>query len=228
MLRGLREGGYVGKTEVYDWTGPNPGLVALTANKHNHEEALKIADRITRQFHDQPGGQILIVSHSAGTGLCVWALEDLPEDVKVDTVLLLSPALSPDYDLSHALSHVRGKAYAFHSPNDFFILAAGTHLFGTVDGKKTSAAGHDGFTRPQTASAAQYDKLVAEPYDPAWMKLGNIGDHIGCMMPAFAAAVLSPFLLSNLPKVGNVTTQPSDKSTAATQPFNAADPNASK
>jgi hypothetical protein len=201
MLAGLRQGGYDGKIEVYDWTGRHPGLGALLANKHNHEEAQKIADRITKQFHDQPDGQILIVSHSAGTGLCVWALEDLANDVKVDTVFLLSPALSPNYDLSKALSHVKGKAYAFFSPNDFLVLAAGTHLFGTIDGKKTAAAGNTGFTRPDGADAKQYDKLVAEPYDPAWMKLGNIGDHVGYMMPVFDAAVLAPLMLGSLPRV---------------------------
>ena len=36
------------------------------------------------------------------TGLAVWALEKLPDDVKVDTVLLMSSALSPTYDLSKA------------------------------------------------------------------------------------------------------------------------------
>ncbi len=217
MLRGLRQGGYDGKIEVYDWTGSAPGLSALLGAKRNHQEAQKIADRITKQFHDQPDGQILIVSHSAGTGLCVWALEDLPDDVKVDTVVLLSPALSPDYDLSKALSHVRGKAYAFTSPNDILVLAAGTHLFGTIDGKKVPAAGHDGFTRPDGADPKQYDKLVAEPYDPAWMKFGNIGDHVGFMMPAFDAAVLSPLLLASLPKIGATT----DRHTASTQPAHA-------
>jgi alpha-beta hydrolase superfamily lysophospholipase len=169
------------------------------AKKRNHEEAQKIADKIAKQFHEHPDGQILIVSHSAGTGLCVWALEDLPDDVKVDTVLLLSPALSPDYDLSKALSHVRGKAYAFVSPNDLLVLAAGTRLFGTIDGKKTAAAGNTGFSRPDGADPKQYDKLVSMPYDPAWMKLGNIGDHVGYMMPAFDAAILSPLLLAGLP-----------------------------
>ena len=200
MLRGLRIGGYDGKTEVYDWTGANPGLSALLATKRNHEEAQKIADRLAKQFHEHADGQILIVSHSAGTGLAVWALEDLPDQVKVDTILLLSPALSPDYDLSRALSHVKGKAYAFFSPNDFFILFAGTQLFGTVDGKKTAAAGRSGFNRPDGADPKQYDKLVAKPYDPAWMRLGNIGDHVGCMMPDFDAVVLSPLLLACLPE----------------------------
>ena len=223
MLRGLREGGYQGITDVYDWTGANAGIAALVASKRNHEEAQKISDMIQKQFHDQPDGQILIVSHSAGTGLCVWALEDLPEGVMVDTVLLLSSALSPDYDLSRALSHVRGKAYAFYSPNDVVVLKAGTQLFGTVDGKKTSAAGLLGFTRPQGADAKQYAKLVAEPYDPAWMKLGNIGDHIGCMVPTFGAAVLSPLLLANLPRIHDLAANRADMS-AATQPTNAKEP----
>ena len=54
MLRGLRQGGYDGKTEVYDWTAPNPGLPALLNTKHNHEEAEKIASRMTIDARNRP------------------------------------------------------------------------------------------------------------------------------------------------------------------------------
>src|SRR5205085_171266 len=144
-------------------------------------EAGKIAERITARFRAEPKGKILLTGHSAGTGLCVFALEKLPEDVKVETVLLMSPALSPMYDLSKALSHVTGKVYVFSNPNDVLVLGAGTAVFGTIDGQKVKAAGRHGFERPEGADKAQYAKLVAKPYEAAWMKYGNIGDHIGDM-----------------------------------------------
>ena len=157
--------------------------------------------------------KILLTSHSAGTGLAVFALEKLPPEVRVDTVLLISPALSPGYDLSKALAHVTNKAYAFTSPNDFFVLGVGTSVFGTIDGKKCESAGRIGFVRPEGADAAQYKKLVAEPYQKAWMKYGNIGDHVTSMARAFSAAVYAPILTADLPRKPASAAAP-----AATQP----------
>ena len=53
----------------------------------------------------------------------MWALEKLPDDVMVDDLVMVASALSPQYDLSKALKHVRGKAYAFNSMLDVLILA---------------------------------------------------------------------------------------------------------
>ena len=60
------------------------------------------------------------------------------------TVFLLASALSPEYDLSKALGHVRGKVYVFTSPGDSLVLGTGTRLFGTIDGIKSDAAGLNG------------------------------------------------------------------------------------
>jgi len=65
-------------------------------------------------------------------------------------------------------------------------------VFGTIDGHKCDAAGKCGFTKPEGADAELYNKLVACPYDAAWMKYGNIGDHIGVMSSRFAAAIPTP------------------------------------
>ncbi len=195
MTSGLRDGGYTGPIETYDWTGQDPGLRALMAYDRNQVEAQKIAERITERFRADPTLKIIITAHSGGTGLAVWALEKLPADVKVEQVLLLSSALSPQYDLSKALSHVRGKCYSFFSENDVLVLGAGTKLFGTIDGKKCESAGECGFILPETADLQQYQKLIQKPYDKVWMQYGNIGDHIGTMRRPFAANVLTPLLL---------------------------------
>lgn len=218
LVRGLKQGGYDGAVEIYDWTGNSPGIPALLNHTRNMEQAQKIADKIAAHAHEHPDGEILLVSHSGGTGLAVWALEDLPADVKVDTLLLLSPALSPTYDLTKALSHVR-HAYAFTSPNDLLVLGAGTSLFGTIDGKKCESAGKCGFERPDSGDKQQYAKLISRAYDSAWMKYGNIGDHIGSMAPAFAAAVLTPLLMKDLPALP--ATQPASGAQATTRPSGA-------
>lgn len=195
MLRGLREGGFDGTIEVVDWTQDDPGLNALFAQKRNRERAQALADKIQERRRQEPEGRIILSGHSGGSGIAIWALERLPDDVLVDAVLLLAPALSPTFDLSDALRHVKGNIYAFTSPNDAIVLGLGTRLFRTIDGKKVEAAGRVGFTRPESGDLLLYKRLVPMPYDKAWMKLGNIGDHIGVMSKKFAAKMLAPLVL---------------------------------
>jgi len=137
-----------------------------------------------------------LFAHSGGAGIAVWALEDLPDDVFVQSLYLLSPAISPKYDLSKALKHVNGHVYVFSSPGDIFVLGIGTSTFGTIDGVKTNAAGLKGFVQPDSAAdPLQYAKLVALPYNPEWVKYNDFGDHIGPMSRAFSRSIIGPILL---------------------------------
>jgi pimeloyl-ACP methyl ester carboxylesterase len=194
FCEGLRDGGYGGKIEIFDWPRSDPGLNALLARQRNEDEADKLSKKLEETARQEPKQNIRIVCHSGGAGIAVWALERLPDDVKIETLVFVAPALSQRYDLSKALSHVRGKAYAFTSENDVLVLGAGTSLFGTIDGVKEQAAGMRGFTKPEGAADEQYRKLVQLPYRKQWMEFGNIGDHIGPMDEKFAANVISPLL----------------------------------
>jgi len=207
MLQGLEEGGLQSEFVLYDWTGDKPGIPALLARQRNDQEAQAVADQITRTFRADPARPIHVTAHSGGTGIAVWALEKLPDDVHVESVLLLAPALSPEYDLSRALKHVRKAMFVFTSRFDIAVLGAGTRLFGTMDGVKSDAAGLVGFVRPESADKTQYMKLIAMPYDSDWMRIGNIGDHIGSMSEQFAKEFLAKILLTgNIPAP---TTSPS-------------------
>jgi hypothetical protein len=194
LLDGFREGRLDADMEIYDWTEHDPGVPALQAIERNKKQAVKIAAKLTAKFRADPRITIYLTSHSGGAGLAAWALEALPPDVKVRRVIFLAPALSPSYDLSKALGHVRDKAYDFYSSHDKLILSVGTQVFGTIDGVYGDAAGYVGFQTPATADAAQYAKLVQRPYDPAWLIYGDDGEHIGPMATAFAKAVLVPLL----------------------------------
>jgi hypothetical protein len=196
MVGGLEQGGFKGDVEIYDWTENDQGLDALIKIQRNKKEAELIAKKITDRFDKDPSSPIYLTCHSGGGGLAIWAMEDLPDRVKIHTLLMMSSALSPNYDLSKALSHLTGKAYVFSSLEDQLVLGTGCRLFGTIDGVKTDAAGRVGFLRPPGADARQYAKLVPMPYHPEWIRLGDRGDHVGGMNRRFARLVLAPLVLS--------------------------------
>ena len=198
LVQGLAQGGVDADYHIYDWTEDKAGMLALSDVKLHETESTKVAAMIRDYRHAHPDDQIILTTHSAGAGIAAWALARLPEDVSIDTWVMLAPALSPTFDLSAALSHVKGKAYAFNSMNDIIVLGAGTKLMGTVDRVKTDAAGRVGFTRPSTASAEEYLKLINVPYDSAWMQFDNFGDHIGALMRPFAKHVIAPTLLDGV------------------------------
>src|SRR5262249_51612001 len=76
-------------------------------------------------FHAaKPLAPVYVVGKSGGTGLVVRSLEAMPEN-SVEAAVLLSPALSPSYDLAKALRAVRGQMTVFWSPLDVIVLGAG-------------------------------------------------------------------------------------------------------
>jgi pimeloyl-ACP methyl ester carboxylesterase len=203
LVDGFKQGQLGAAIEIYDWTEHDGGVPALQAMERNKKQAEKIAKALTEQYRAHPGRPIYLTSHSGGAGLAAWALEDLPDDVKVKRVLFIAPALSPGYDLTKALAHVTDRAFVLFSEGDSLVLSTGTKVFGTIDGVYSEAAGFSGFKAPAKSDAKQYKKLLQMAYDPEWLKYGHGGDHLGPMETAFAKGVLVP-LLQGKP----VTTKP--------------------
>ncbi len=194
MTAGLKDGGVKAKIVIYDWTEYDAGIHALHAYDRNQAEAEFAARLIVAHHEADPDSPIFLTGHSGGCAIATWALEKLPQGIVVDQVLLMAPALSPTYDLSKALRHVRGKMYCFTSTGDSLVLYTGTRMFGTMDGLHVEAAGYGGFVMPAGADAQEYRKLVSEPYKEEWGRYGDWGDHIGPMARAFAEAVLAPLV----------------------------------
>ncbi len=212
LVGGLLAGGLEAEPKFHDWTAGQDGLVALQSRKLHEEQAKKVAEELAAEFKRHPGRPIHVTSHSGGAGIAVWALELLPDEVMIDSVLMISPALSPDYDLTRALKHVRGSVYVFSSPYDTIVLGRGTKLFGTIDGKKVEAAGLKGFVCPPGADEQQYKKLIAQPYQREWAKLyGNGGSHICGMQKTFARDYVAPLILGKLPTTRPVQSASTDK-----------------
>jgi hypothetical protein len=195
FVRALRAGGFDCEATVYDWTRGQFMIATLHSYADNRLAAQVLANNVAITNRLDPQRPIFLTADSGGAAIAVWALESLPADVQVESTVLLAPALSPNYDLSRALQHVRGKMYVFHSSGDRVVLGMGTRMFGTMDGKRVAAAGSVGFHEPPEADAQAYQKLVSVPYNPQWMmKYGHPGNHVGAMGVGFASGFLAPLL----------------------------------
>lgn len=194
LMRGLRLGGVKGTIEHYDWTVGAPGFKALTDEANKKRQVEIVCERLRDRIAANPDQPITLTAHSGGCAIAVWALEGLPESMQIERLIFIAPALSPGYDLSAALVHVRGKAFVFSSEYDE-VLGAGTRLLGTMDGVKTDAAGKVGFFRPADVEEKAYGKLVAMPYEVKWVEQDNAGDHIGPMSERFAREVIAPLVV---------------------------------
>jgi hypothetical protein len=213
----LRQSNPGWEIEIGDWTGARRGLVALLDERGNRAQASRLADRLINLRRTEPRRDIIISAHSGGAGIAVWALEQLPPDVNIDTLVLLAPALAADYDLSNALQRVRGRAFVFSSRHDRFVLGLGTRLLGTIDRAFTHSGGYLGFRKPTGADDAAYRRLVSMPFRDEWAKLRNDGGHVGVLQPRFVQAVLAPLLLgeTRLPMAKPPTVQTVGKLRAA-------------
>ncbi len=209
LLSGLKAGGVDAEYRMYDWTDGDIGLPALLAHDENIARAKKISELLATHIRNNPDQRVIVSSHSGGCGLAVWTLESLPDNLQIDTLVMIAPALSPQYDLTRALKHVKGRLYVFSSPADI-VVGTGTRLFGTIDGVKSESAGLHGFVCPANADKEQYGKLVPLPYRNEWLPLyGNAGTHICAMRVVFARDFIAPLLLTG--KIPTPTTRPAEK-----------------
>lgn len=168
----------------------------LTNAENRDLRAREIADAVEDYRARRPGAPVFLVGKSGGTGLVVKALERLPGDA-VEAAVLLSPALSPSYDLSRALRAVRREMVVFWSPYDLVVLGLGTRIFGTIDRIKTVSAGLVGFRLPEAldeAENAPYAKLRQVRWRPRMATTGYLGGHVGPDSPAFLRKYVVPLL----------------------------------
>jgi hypothetical protein len=111
--------------------------------------------------------------------------------------VLLSSALSPDYNLAKALRAVHRRMTLFWSPFDVIVLGAGTRLFGTIDRRKSISAGLVGFRQPRGLdefAIRQYAKLKQVRWSPRMASTGYLGGHVGPDSPAFLRKYVLPLL----------------------------------
>ncbi|MHC4716897.1 MAG: alpha/beta hydrolase family protein [Planctomycetota bacterium] len=196
ICHGLDDGGVNTAIDLVDWTVRVPGayLVNLRNEARNRRKAEDIADHIVRYRMAHPNGKVILVGQSGGAAMALWTAESLPGELKVDGIILLAAAVSPDYPLGRALIKSRRGIVSFHSRRDWLFLAAGTTFHGTMDGKHTTAAGMDGFNVPANGAVARlYERLFQVAWDREMDKAWNFGGHLGSSSRRFVARYVAPF-----------------------------------
>ncbi len=202
LALGLHDGGVHGTIEIYDWTTGLPPLMLLHLRgwDRNQRQAQIIAHKIVDYQNRYPDRPVHLIGHSGGGGIVLLTLEELPEERQVDTAIILNAAISPKFDLRHALRQTRCGLWNFSSMiGDSPLLISGTTIAGTIDGRQSPAAGAVGFFRP--ANASQRDTLLYEsklhemPYRLKYLLHSNFGGHYGTMTRSFAAKEIAPILV---------------------------------
>ncbi len=197
---GLVDAGIGLAIEIHDWTtGWFPlALFHLRSRILHAKQSRVIADRVVAYQHEFPGRPVHIVGHSGGGAMAVLALEELPEDVAVTSVILLNAAISPRHDLTRALACVEGKVWSFRSCGDWFFLGLGTLLFGSVDGCHVICAGAGGFDRSNSSGSADRALTAGQLREVPWRfeMAGSFhfAGHLGCVNRVFISEFVANVL----------------------------------
>lgn len=192
---GLKRAGYPGRVYRFDWTanlGPAHDHLVTARDKG---VAKSLARYLQSVREADPTGQIDLMGLSAGTGVILGALEELPREIQVDNVVLLSPSVSADHDLSRAMRRVRRNLYATCSPRDALLGS----LTVNADGVSGPPAGLRGFrisTRRSAETHRLYERVVNLPWTAAYTAHGWSGSHTGVTSADFIAVVIAPRLLA--------------------------------
>lgn len=175
------------EVEVRTWGKPFLTIHNLRAHERNVATAAAIAAEIATWRRTHPGVPFYLVGYSGGGGMATLVTAALPADVGIDRLVLIAPAISPDYPVvREVLPHVREFAVNYASERDLQV-GWGTQTFGTIDRKNTASAGAIGF-------AADDPRLLQYHWSAADEPLGHAGNHLAYLNPRWQAWKLLPAL----------------------------------
>jgi pimeloyl-ACP methyl ester carboxylesterase len=177
--------------EVRTWGVPFLTIHNLRAHERNMATAEAIAREITAWRLEHPAEPFYLVGYSGGGGLVTLVTAALPDDVAIDRLVLVAPAISPDYPLAaQVLPHVREFAVNFASERDLQV-GWGTRVFGTIDRQHTASAGAAGFELDDERLLQHHWSLDDRAY-------GHEGNHLSYLGGRWQTAKLLPVLDPNL------------------------------
>ena len=194
---GLHAAGFTGHVEVFGWSsrlGPLPDHFLVGRKKRVGK---RLAERVVKRRAKCPEADLHLMGLSAGSGVIVYALEQLPKGVCVDNVVLFAPSISAKHDLSAAMQRVRGCLYATSSPRDGIL--SGLRI--NADGEAGYPAGLYGLHIPSRVKRFDlYSRVVNLPWRAAYAELGWNGSHTGATGKQFVERVIAPRILADGPR----------------------------
>ncbi len=211
---GIRDAGVDQAIFVFDWERVF-GLSNLMDHDGNRRKAAQIASEVLAYRAAYPDQTIDLVGYSGGGGMAVFVAEALPPDVRLRNIVLCQPALSPTYDLTEALTRLEGRLVNLHSPMDWFILGAGTSVFGTMDRRNVTAAGRFGFDVEAAAPPALRNKITQISWDKEMLRQLHLGGHAQIISRTWNHALVAPWLQLPTDVVAVPATTPAPNLSAA-------------
>ena len=198
VARGLHAAGCDAAVEIHDWRsfrGWNP--LHLVTYRRNRHQANEIAQRILNYQAQYPDRPVDLIGHSAGAGVALFVLQQLPLGVQIRSAVLLAAAVSRRFDVSPLLETTRNGIWNFSSRGDLLTVGLGTMIFGTVDRRHSVSAGALGFSTLPTRTASTIlssRRLHEVNYQFEMAGSWNFGGHFGCTNSAFVANYVAPIL----------------------------------
>ncbi len=199
IARGLVAGGLSHAIRIIDWRRFRPwNPLHLVMERHNRNQARVVADVITDYQRNFPGQPVHLIGHSAGAGMALFVLEQLPENHSVTSVTLMAAAVSRKFDVTGLLDRTRAGIWNFYSPLDLPSVGLGTMVFGTMDRRHTISAGALGFKTPCESSLADKASQDVRPrlhqvrFRLNMMKSWNFGGHFGPTNAVFVQENVAP------------------------------------
>jgi pimeloyl-ACP methyl ester carboxylesterase len=173
--------------EVRPWGVPFLTIHNLRAHERNVATAAAIAEDIAAWRSAHPNAPFYLVGYSGGGGMATLVTASLPEHVQIDRLVLIAPAISPDFPLtSEVLPHVREHVVNYASERDLQV-GWGTRTFGTIDRKNTDSAGAIGFD-------TSHPRVLEYRWSEADAPFGHAGNHLSYLNQRWQAAKLLPAL----------------------------------
>lgn len=198
VSRGLRQAGYTGQFHVFSWSAFLGPAQDHLVTAHSKFIAGRLAGEITQWRKANPNEPINLMGLSAGTAVILSAMEELNGSGEVDNVVLLSPTVSGQRNLTKIMEHVRRNLYATCSPHDGIVGSLAVN----ADGKPGPPAGRGGFTLPTSSKSAvhsAYARVINLPWQPSYVGYDWTGSHTSVTSSQFIAAVIAPRILSREP-----------------------------
>jgi hypothetical protein len=171
--------------DLQKWGTPLGWVSNLQAHDRNLQTAKTIAGQLTayRQLH--PSAVIDVIGNSAGGGLAGLIVEALPEDIAINRLIMIAPALAFDYPVvQRLLPKVKEFIVNYASPYDLQI-SVGTKIFGNMDRTFVRGAGSCGFNQ-------ENHRLVQIKWHSAMIGHLHFGNHTSYLSPFWQKRYLLP------------------------------------
>lgn len=202
IRQGLLSAGLDDAMAVVPWGAGIPLIKTLVNEVNvvgNRNDGQRIADLVVSYQNRYPGRPVVLIGHSAGCGIAVFAAESLSAGRQVDGIILIAPSLSASYDLTGALARSRRGIVNFHNRNDRAALAVGTTVFGTIDRAHGPSAGLHGFDPPAPEDPFSRHDAYRRLHQVDLTQTFNVslgGTHFAPTSPPFVATHIAPWVHS--------------------------------